>query len=191
MNRLALPLLLGLAGCTVGEAPPSATLPPSVVGSVADPMRASVLSSAYVFGHPAATRPVDRARGAAMVEFMAADFRWNPRWWEYSPTVGLQLDEARAELRHAYAVPPGAPPQAVVDAMVAAGAALEAQDEAAARNTLATWGFPTPDVTLAALSVARPLPVAARATSLAQSEMMRIETQDRFSGDGGSSGSHP
>ncbi|WP_207536795.1 hypothetical protein [Sabulicella rubraurantiaca] len=191
MNRLALPLLFALAGCTVGEVPPSATMPVSAVGPVTDPMRASVLSSAYVFGHPASTRPADRARGAAMVEFMAADYRWNPRWWEYSPTVGIQLDEARAELRRAYSVPPGAPPQVVVDAMVATGAALEARDEAAARGTLVARGFPAPDATLAALSVPRPLPAAARATSLAESELMRIETQNRFSGDGGSSGSHP
>ena len=189
-----LPVSLGflalLAGCALPPLPPSATLPPDAVSGGADPMRSAILTSAYVFGSPGASTAPARARAAAMVEYMAADYRWNPRWSEYTPVVGGQLDASRSELRRALAVAPGAVPQQVVSGLFGASRAMASGDAAGARAALVPAVFLSPDETLRQLSTPAALPVTQAATSLAERELHRIDNQSHFNG-GGDSGAHP
>lgn len=195
LGMRSLPVSLGylalLAGCALAPMPPVATLPPDAVSGGADPMRSAILTTAYVFGSPGASTAPARARAAAMVEYMASDYRWNPRWSEYTPVVGGQLDASRAELRRALAVAPGAAPQQVVSGLYGASRAMASGDAAAARAALTPAVFISPDATLRQLSVPTPLPITAAATSLAERELHRIDNQSHFSGGGGNSGAHP
>jgi hypothetical protein len=152
-------------------------------------MRSAILTSAYVFNAPGESTPPARARAAALVEFMAADYRWNPRWSEYTPIVGSQLDGSRAELRTALAIAPGAAPQQVVSGLFGASRAMAAGDSAGARAALLPAVFVSPDVTLRQLAAPGALPMTRSATSLAERELHRIDTQSHFSG--GDGGAHP
>ena len=187
---LAFGFALALGACALPPLPPSASLPADAVSGGADPMRSAILTSAYVFNAPEASTPQARARAAAMVEFMAADFRWNPRWSEFTPGVGGQLDASRAELRRAFAVAPGAPPQEVVSGLYGASRAMAVNDAAGARAALRPAVFVTPEVTLQRLATGAPLPLTRSATALAERELHRIDNQSHFNG-GGDSGAHP
>lgn len=187
---LSLGVAASLAGCALPPMPPSARLPSDAVSGGADPMRSAILTSAYVFNAPEGSSPQARARAAALVEFMAADFRWNPRWSEYTPIVGGQLDASRGELRRALAIAPGAEPQQVVNGLYDASRAMAAGDAAGARTSLVPAVFTAPDVTLRQLATPGPLPLTRSATTLAERELHRIDNQSHFSG-GGDSGAHP
>lgn len=175
---LILPLLV-LVGCG-GPLPPQASLPP-VFNSAADPLRGAVLLTAFAANQPAQASPAARLRAYAMLEWMAADFRWNPRWSEFTPVLGMQLAAARAEQRAALGMAPDLPPQSAVDALFAAAAAVEAGQPPPAPPAI----FPDHGRFLAAIVTPPALPVAAGAASLAESEMRRIDTSGRFNGDGG------
>ncbi|WP_407023834.1 hypothetical protein [Roseococcus sp. DSY-14] len=179
-----LPLLL-LLGCGA-PLPPFATLPPAF-NTAGDPLRGAVLLSAFAFNQPAQATPAARLRAHAMLEWMAADFRWNPRWSEFTPVLGQQLDAARAEQRAALGMAPGLSPQAAVDALFAAAWAVET----GAAPPVQPDAFPQRDRFLAAIVTPPALPVAAGAVSLAEAELRRIDTSGRFNGDGGSGGAHP
>eukprot|EP01031_Cornospumella_fuschlensis_P019089 gene19089-23387_t len=120
---LTLALLLPLAACATGELPPSVRLPADAIPVAADPMRSAILGSAFALNNPSA--PSAKLRAAALVEFMAADTRWDIRWSEYSPLTGLALDAARREIRQSFGVAPDASPQAVADGFFGASRALE------------------------------------------------------------------
>ena len=190
MRNLSLGLLALLAGCAMGPMPPFAVLPADAVGGGADPMRAAILTSAYVFNAPGVSLPPARARAAALVEYMAADYRWNPRWSQYTPIVGGQLDASRAELRRALAIAPDAPPQQVVTGLYGASRAMAAGDAPGARAALLPAVFVAPDVTLRQLAAPASLPLTRSATSLAERELHRIDTESHYGG-GGDSGAHP
>lgn len=180
---LLLPLLL--LACTA-PLPPQVSLPP-VFNSAADPLRSSILLAAYTLNQPAASTPAARLRGHALLEWMAADFAWNPRWSEFTPVVGQQLALGRAEQRAALGMAPGLAPQAALDALLAAARALET----GAQPPLPPTVFPEPGRFLAAIVTPPALPVSAAAASLAESELRRIDTSSRFTGDGGNSGAQP
>ena len=180
---LLAPLLL--LACA-GPLPPPATLPP-VFNSAADPLRSSILLAAYTLNQPGQATPAARLRGHALLEWMAADFRWGPRWPEFTPVLGLQLEQARAEQRAALGMAPGLPPQQALDALLAAARAVET----GAPPPVPPAVFPDRERFLAAIVTPPPLPVSAAAVSLAESELRRIDTAGRFTGDGGNSGAQP
>lgn len=189
LNKVCLALLLSLAACAGGPLPPSVRLPPDAIPVAADPMRSAILSTAYTFNRDSS--PSAKLRGAALVEFMAADYRWNVRWTEYSPTIGLALDAARAEIRLAFAIPPSASPQAVADGLFAASRALDR----GLGIDLPPTVFPQPQTSLSLLNAPPSLPVTANATAMAERELYRIDN-DRQSGggpggSGGGGGAHP
>ena len=182
-------LLAPLAACATGPLPPSASLPRDAVSAAQDPMRSAILGSAYAFNN--ATTPAERARAAALVEFMAADYRWDWRWAEYTPTAGSALEAARNELHAAFGIAPGAPPQAVVDGLMLASRSLEAGNPPA----LPAAVFTQPNLTVASLSAPAELPATRNATTMIERELHRIDTE-RFSGggpggSGGGGGAHP
>lgn len=190
LKTLGFALLLPLAACATGELPPSVRLPPDAIPVAADPMRSAILGSAFSFGQ--ASTPSAKLRGAALVEFMAADYRWAVRWSEYSPLTGLALDAARAEIRQAFGVAPGASPQAVADGLFGAARALERGNDIFLPPDL----FTEPRASLAQLTTPPELPVTRNATALAERELYRIESERHSGGGpggsgGGGGGAHP
>ncbi|MXP65934.1 hypothetical protein E0493_21540 [Roseomonas sp. M0104] len=157
-------------------------LPPDAVEGAGDPTRAAILSTAYVFGNPAALagRPAEAARAVANYEYLTVEIPAGPRWVGFSPLVGVELRRGLPEVRNAAGIAPEAPPQAVVDALYAASRALRAGDEAAARRLLSPPLFPAGgEATLARLANLPRLRQANFASSLAANELNR---QDREGG---------
>lgn len=182
-------LLVPLAACANGSLPPSARLPADAVSAAQDPMRTAILGSAYTFNRTSS--PAERARAVALVEFLAADYRWDWRWAEYTPTTGSALEAARDELHTAFGIAPSASPQAVVDGLMVASRSLELGNPPA----LSPAVFAQPSVTLASLSTPAELPATRNATAMMERELHRIDTE-RYSGggpggSGGGGGAHP
>jgi hypothetical protein len=176
---IALPLLGGCAAS--GPGLPSVALPPDAVEGAGDPTRAAIIGSAYAFGSPAslAGRPAEAAIAVANYEYLAVEIPTGPRWVGFSPIVGLELRRGLEDVRNAVGIAPGAPPQPVVDALYAASRALRAGNAEAARRLLSPPLFPAGgEATLARLSALPPLPRANFATSLAASEMNRLDRDD-------------
>ncbi|MDB5414570.1 MAG: hypothetical protein JWR10_2905, partial [Rubritepida sp.] len=148
----------------------------------ADPMRAAILNSAYTFNRT--SPPADNARAAAMVEFLAADYRWDVRWTEFTPIAGGMLDAARDELHAAYGIAPGATPQAVVDGLYLASRSLAGGTPPALPPDV----FAQPALTLARLSQPAELPATRHATSLVERELYRIDNDRMVGGGQGGSG---
>ena len=191
LNRsFLLALLLPLAACAPGELPPSVRLPPDAIPLAADPMRSAILGSAYAFNN--ATAPSSKLRAAALVEFMAADTRWDIRWSEYSPLTGPALEAARQEIRQSFGIAPGASPQAVADGLFGASRALERGNDIYLPPGL----FSEPDRALSRLAAPPDLPATRHATALAERELYRVESERRTGGGpdgvgGGGGGAHP
>lgn len=180
-RRAAGLMLAGLAGaCTLGPPPPVAILPfePGLV--TADPARQAILHSAYALARPASLvgHPAIAAQTISEVEFLAVELRYASRWAPMSPLVTLGLERARPQWRAALGIEAAAPPQAVIDAMTALRFAVGAQDAAAAAAALRAPLFsPGGQGSLVRLSNLPPLPAAARAASLAEQEMWRMQRQ--------------
>ena len=191
LNRILLAaMLLPLAACVSGALPPVVRLPADAIPVAADPMRSAILGSAYTLGQP--SPPPAKLRAAALVEFMAADYRWGVRWSEYTPITGQALDAARDEIRAAFGVAPGAKPQAVADGLFGASRALERGNEIFLPPGL----FTDPSRSLARLNTPPDLPATRRATALAERELYRIESERQSGGGpggsgGGGGGAHP
>lgn len=174
----------------MGELPPTVRLAPDAMPVAEDPMRSAILASAYTLGQ--ASAPSAKLRAAALVEFMAADYRWGVRWSEYTPITGLALDAARDEIRTAFGVAPGASPQAVADGLFGASRALERGNAIFLPPGL----FTEPTQSLARLTTPPDLPASRHATALAERELYRVDSE-RQSADGpggaggGSGGAHP
>ncbi|MDJ0390753.1 hypothetical protein QMO56_21790 [Roseomonas sp. E05] len=183
---LLLGTLLMLGGCAGGLPPPPAVrLPPDAVEGAGDPTRGAILSTAYAFGTPSslAGRPAEAARAVANYEYLTVEIPTGPRWVGFSPLVGVELRRGLAEIRNVVGIAPGAPPQAVVDALYAAARALRAGDAAAARQILAPPLFPAGgEAMLARLANLPRLPQASFAASLAANELNRQDQQGGRSG---------
>jgi hypothetical protein len=189
MHRIAaLGLLLPILAC--GPVAPSARLPSDAVTGAGDPTRAAIIGSAYAFGAPdsLAGRPDAAARAAAQVEYLATEIPNGPRWVEFSPLVGQELIAAREEMREALGIAPGAPPQAVVDALYGASRALRAGDQASAGSALGAPVSRDGQATFARLASLPPLPRTRIATSLTNLELNRVDQDGKFSGAGGGDG---
>lgn len=181
-------LMLLLGACAV-PVPPTAQLPPDAVEGAGDPTRAAILGSAYAFAEPAhlAGQPAEAARALAQVEYLAVEIPTGPRWVEWSPLVGAELQGARAEMRAAFGIPVAAAPQQVVDAFYAASRALQRGDRAAAERALQAIplsGGPS----LLRLAGLPPLPRTRLATALAHQEMVRVDQDSRMGGVGSNDG---
>ena len=184
---VALPPLLG--GCAASGGPiPSVELPPDSVEGMEDPTRAAILGAAYAFNYPPslAGRPDEAARAVANYEYLTVEIPTGPRWWYFSPLVGLALRRGLADVRSAVGIAPEAPPQPVVDALYAASRALRAGDAEAARRHLSPPLFPAGgEATLTRLAALPPLPRAGFAAAFAARELHRLDRQDGFWGGGG------
>ena len=177
-------LLLALAACGPVQpfVPDTARLAPGALGSGGDPDVAAVNQAQWAFADSARTygRPVEAARAAAAMDYIAGALYTNPRWDQVSAPTKEQLLEGRRAVRAVLGVVPGTPSQRVVDALAAAGNALAAgrQDEA-----LALLGPPvftgTGEQTLALLSNMPYVQAANVGTMRAASELFDSDSNDR------------
>jgi hypothetical protein len=170
-----------LAGCANLPPPPTATLPDRTGGgAILDPARQAIFhtASAFASATPMAGRPAEAAQAISEAEFLAVELRHNSRWTGMSPLAVMAFEQARPEWRGALGIAADAPAQAVIDAMTRVRAAYGGQDLAAAAGALAPpLVTPGGQAALARLAALPPLPRTARAASLAESELWRMQQQ--------------
>jgi hypothetical protein len=118
--------------------PDTARLLPGAFGGFSDPDVTAVQQAQYAFAYPARTRglPIEAARGAAGVDYMAGELSSSPRWAYMSPIIQMQMLQARTELRQTLGVTPDAPSQAVVNGLLHYADARAAGDPEAATEAL-------------------------------------------------------
>lgn len=138
---------LSLASCAAETPMPSTSrLPPLAMGSNGDQDIAAINLASWALAAPRRTAndPVNAARAAAAVEYLAGELERSPRWDDVSPLTKMQMLSARQEVRRTLGVAPNAPSQAVVDGLIGAANALSAHDTAAAERALSAPAFTRP-----------------------------------------------
>lgn len=174
MNRSLLLMLPLLAACAQTPLPDTARLPGDAVVGAGDPMRTAVLSANAVFAHrsPAAGNPAEAARAIAQMEFLAVDLPQNNNLASASSTLVPDLNIARREWRGVLDIAPDAPAQPVINALYAAGRALDAGNADAAAAALPSSIFRKGgSATVALLSALPRLPSTAAAVATAQQSL--------------------
>lgn len=174
-----------LAGCGPFQpfVPDTARLPAGALGGGGDPDVAAANLAQWAFADSGRTygRPVEAARAAAAMEYMAGQFYTSPRWDNISATTKDQLLQGRQEVRVALGVAPGASSQQIVDALAGAGTALAAGREDQAVGLLGAPVFSQPGAeTLARLSNLPYLRMANVSSMKAANEMFDSSSNDRF-----------
>ena len=126
--------------------PDTARLSPGALGSGFDPDVTAINLASWAFADSGRTRdrPVEAARAAASMDYIAGQIYTSPRWSHVSALTKEQLLQGRAEVREALGVVPGTSSQAVVDHLAAAGNALAAGDQQAAIAELGAPVFREP-----------------------------------------------
>lgn len=126
--------------------PDTARLAPGELGSGFDPDVTAVNQAQWAFALTSRTRgrPIEAARAAASMDYIAGQLYTSPRWSNISALTKEQLLEGRREVRAALGVVPGTSSQAVVDHLAGAGNALAAGDQAAAIALLGSPVFTQP-----------------------------------------------
>ncbi|MBO1073759.1 hypothetical protein [Roseomonas marmotae] len=154
-------MLLALAGCTTS--PPPLVLPPAAASLDPDPVRAAIRGAQAAFADPAALagRPREAAVAVAQLEFLSVEIMAGRTSIDLSGIIGPALEAARHEVRGQLGIPDSAPPQAVIDALLAEPPAL-------AQPAIFTLG---PEETLRRLSSLPRLPQANAATLAARTDM--------------------
>jgi len=114
--------------------PDTARLAPGALGSGFDPDVTAVQLAQWAFADSGRTRgrPIEAARAAASMDYIAGQLYTSPRWANISALTKEQLLQGRQEVRAALGVVPGTSSQAVVDHLTTAGNALAFGDQAAA-----------------------------------------------------------
>lgn len=163
--------------------PDTARLTTEQLGSGFDPDVTAINQAQWAFADAGRTygRPVEAARAAASMDYVAGEFYTSPRWSNISALTREQLLQGRAEVRSALGIPPGTPSQAVVDHLTAAGNALAVGNQGAALAQLSGPTFSTPpDQVLARLSNMPYLRMANVSTMRAANELFDNNSEERF-----------
>ncbi|WP_428485050.1 hypothetical protein [Rhodopila sp.] len=152
----ALSLALSLGACaTLPATRNTPFLPAGVFGTYQDNDIGAINQSAWAFASPANTRgnPIEAARAIIALEYLSGELPENPRWVGMGSTIKFRINEARGDLRHIVGIRPDAPPQLVVNALLALAWDLQFGNQTAALQALASPVFTQPPrVTLQALS---------------------------------------
>jgi hypothetical protein len=174
-----------LAVCLVACATLPATartpfLPAGVYGTYEDNDVGAINQSAWAFASPANTRgnPIDAARAVIALEYLPGELSENPRWIKMR-SGDLHLGQARDQLRQILGIRTDAPPQLVVNTLLALTLALQMGDEPAAIHALSSPVFTQPPQHT--LQILANLPYVQEA-NLATS---RLENESLSSGMGG------
>jgi hypothetical protein len=149
MRALAvLPFLaLCLAGCaTLPGTERTPFLPAGVYGVYQDNDTGAINQAAWAFASPANTRnnPVDAAKAVVALEYLSGELRENPRWVGIDSSVDVHIGRARDQLRQILGIRPDAPPQVVVNTLLALSQDLQSGNQAAAMQVLASPLFTRP-----------------------------------------------
>lgn len=147
-------IVLTVSACTPQPAPDTASVPFGAFGTLDNDVAAANLA-AWAFASPGRTAndPVDAARAAAAVEYLAGELASNPRWISISPLTKQEMAQARLDVRRTLGIAPNAPSQVVVNALLRFAAEWQAGNQAGAMQALAAPGFTLPpDQTLRVLS---------------------------------------
>ncbi|NGM23434.1 hypothetical protein G3576_25705 [Roseomonas stagni] len=179
---LALAALLSLAACapppaaTASAAAQQSSVPLPPMAGAGDPLRATITSAAYVFGDVSRIdgRPAEAARAVARLEWMATDLPRDPYWNAATPVTARLLGQGRDQLRDRIGIPRAIPADAVARAMIDAAAALDLGDRLAGAAALAPVADGQGAAVLSRLDHLPPSEVAASATALAYSELIRL-----------------
>jgi hypothetical protein len=176
LRILAVFALLWVAACTGGPTRP----PPSPAGlglpAISDPVSAAIFNARAALADPPrriGDNPAYAARTVGQLEFVTA-MMGEPRFFAIAPLVQGPLLRGRAEARATLGLAAEAAPQAVIDALAGAAAAIDRGDGAAAERALA----PVSATPARSLAVLRALPFmreAANALALAEWSLERIE----------------
>jgi hypothetical protein len=136
---------LAIAACAVQPPPDTASLPFGAFGTLDNDVGAANQAS-WAFAAPARTLndPVDAARAAAAVDYLAGELSSNPRWVTLSPLTRQEMLQARADVRRALGIRPDAPSQLVVNALLQFASAWQSGNQAAAMQALASPVFTLP-----------------------------------------------
>lgn len=176
---------LALAACADVQpfVPDTARLPPGALGGGFDPDVTAVNQAQWAFADSGRTygRPIEAARAALSMDYIAGQLYTSPRWGNLSALTKQQLLQGREEVRTALGVAPGATSQQVVDGLAAASNALVANDPAAAARALTTPVFPAGgQQVLATLANMPYLRMANVSTMRAANELFDSSTTERF-----------
>ncbi len=144
----ALLLALALAACAgplgggVDVAGGIAAVPPGTFGAGDQDIAAANLAQ-YDFADTNRIygKPADAARGAAALDYLAGELQNGTRWPALSADSREAMLASRIAVREAVGIAPGAPAQDVVNALLAAAAAIDSGDAAATRAALANPVF--------------------------------------------------
>ncbi len=188
MTRLLLMMAVAgplLAGCGTFEpvVPDSARLSAGALGGGQDPDVTAANLAQWAFADSGRTygRPIEAARAAASLDYLAGAIYTSPRWTNVSALTKEELLRGRQELRAALGVAPGATSQQVVDSLAGAGTALAAGDRAGAVQRLTSPVFPAGgEQTLATLGNMPYLRMANVATMHLDSELFDTSGDQRF-----------
>jgi len=136
---------LALAACTVQPPPDTATVPFAAFGTL-DNALAAANQAAWAFAASARTAndPVDAARAAAGVDYLAGELGSNPRWVTLSPLTKQEMLQARADVRRVLGIAPNARSQVITSALLQFAWLWQAGDQTAAMQALAAPGFTLP-----------------------------------------------
>jgi hypothetical protein len=138
MKWQVLVLAAWLPACSAMLGPvDTAQLPPGEFASP-DPDIAAVNYAAAAFSDQSSTygNPAAGAEAALAVEYIAGALNTQARWVGVDPEIKSDLLQARLSVRETLGVAPGAPSQAVVNALSVARRALQAGDKAGAEAAL-------------------------------------------------------
>jgi hypothetical protein len=130
-------------------------LPPGVFGVYLDNDTGAINLSAWAFASPANTRanPAEAARAVVALEYLPGELKEDARWIGLDASIPLHLARARDQLRQILGIRPDAPPQLVVNTLLALGLDLQTGNRAAAMAVLAGPIFTLPpEQTLQVLS---------------------------------------
>ena len=146
MKWRALLLAAWLPACSGLPGPVDTAQLPAGEFASADPDVAAVNYAAAAFSDQASTygNPAAGAEAALAVEYIAGALNTGARWTGIDPDIKSGLLQARTQVREALGVAPGAPSQAVVNALSAARMALQAGDTPSAEAALTGPVFTLP-----------------------------------------------
>ncbi|HEY0203981.1 MAG TPA: hypothetical protein VGC15_07520 [Acetobacteraceae bacterium] len=163
--------------------PDTARLTTAQLGSGFDPDVTAINQAQWAFADAGRTygRPIEAARAAASMDYIAGQFYTSPRWSNISALTKEQLLQGRQEVRAALGIPPSTPSQAVVNQLTAAGNALADGNQALALAQLSGPTFTTPpEQVLARLTNMPYLQKANVATMRAANELYNNNYDDLF-----------
>ena len=185
MRPVLLAFLMTMSACAGVQpvVPDTARMPAGALGGGLDPDVAAVNLAQWAFADASRTygRPVEAARAAASMDYIAGQLYTSPRWANISPLTKEQLLQGRQEVRTALGVAPGATSQQVVDSLTSAASALAAGDQAGATRVLGAPVFAAgADQVLTRLSNMPYLQMANVSTMRAANQLFDNSRDERF-----------